>query len=114
MNESRDPAIQPESERPESAELKEMRLKRASPKPDGRNAYFQLKILIVERLSAYIESEREILEDANLRPLLLEQFSELLKEERIVLKSSERRKLIEDVLAELLGPDPRTSVDKTS
>lgn len=114
MNESKDPPIQPENKRAESAEFREMRLKRASPKPDGRNAYHQLKILVVERLSAFIESEQEISEDVNLRTLLLEQFSELLKEERIVLKSSERRKLFEDVLAEVLGPGPRTSVEKSS
>lgn len=114
MNESNDPEIQSEFERAESAELEYIRLKRASPKPDGRNAYEQLKLLVAERLSVFIENEQEILDDTNLRPLLLEQFGELLKEERIVLKGSERRKLIEDVLSDLLDPGLQTDVDNSS
>jgi hypothetical protein len=105
VNDSTDPEIQSEFERANVIKLDEMRLKRASPKPDGRNAYDQLKVFVIERLSAFIDSEQENLDDLDLRPILLNEFNELLKEERIVLNRSERRKLIEDVFSEVLGPD---------
>jgi hypothetical protein len=114
VNKSSDPEIQPEFEREEAKKLDEMRLKRASPKPDGRNAYEQLKIFITERLTAYIDSEQEELNDKDLRPLLLDKFGEMLIEERIVLNRSERRKLIEDVLNEVLDPDSQTNGDRSS
>ena len=114
MNDSTDSASPPEFERAEVAKLNEMRLKRASPKPDGRNAYEQLKIFVTERLSAIVEMEQEDRDDPNLRPLLLDKFSELLIEERIVLNRSERRKLIEDVLREVLASDSQTNVDRSS
>ncbi len=106
MNNPTDQENPPEFERTEGVKLDEMRLKRASPKPDGRNAYEQLKILVTNRLEAYFEAEPQNLGDASLRPKLLAKFNELLLEERIVLNRSERRKLIEDVLSEVLGPDP--------
>lgn len=114
MNELDDPVNQPAFERAELAKLREMRLRRASPKPDGRNAYEQLKNLIVERLSAFVESEQGNIADNDLRPMLLERFGELLKEERIILRNSERRKLIEDVLAEITGPEPQADVERAS
>ena len=105
MNDSSGPKNQPQLESAEVEKLNEMRLKRASPKPDGRNAYEQLMIFVTERLSAFIESEQEGIDETNLRPMLLDKFNEMLVEERIVLNRSERRKLIEDVLSEVLGPE---------
>ena len=96
------------------AQLNEMRLKRASPKPDGRNAYEQLKVLVVERLSTFLESERDSLDDTEARSFLLEKFGELLFEERLILNRSERRKLIEDVLSEVLGSDSEIDGDRSS
>jgi hypothetical protein len=43
-----------EPEPAEYAAFKEMRLKRASPKPGGRDAYEKVKNLFVERLSTYL------------------------------------------------------------
>lgn len=114
MNHSTDPGIQPDFERQEKDKLNEMRLKRASPKPDGRNAYKQLQILVTERLSEFIDSEQDNIEGIDLRSMLLGKFNELLIEERIVLNRSERRKLIEDVLSEVLGPDSQTNVDRSN
>jgi hypothetical protein len=114
VNSSTDPENQPAFERQDIDKLNEMRLKRVSPKPDGRNAYKQLQILVTERLSAYIDSEQENIEGIELRSVLLGKFNEFLIEERIVLNRSERRKLIEDVLSEVLGPDSQTNVDRSS
>lgn len=114
MNNSTDPKIQPTFEHQEKDKLNEMRLKRASPKPDGRNAYKQLQILVTERLTAFIDSEKENIEGVELRSMLLSKFNEFLVEERIVLNRTERRKLIEDVLSEVLGPDSQTYVDRSS
>ena len=114
MNDSSDPDVQPGLERAELAKLKEMRLRRVSPRPDGRNAYEQLKVLVVEQLSAFIDNEHESLDETNLRPMLLQRFSELLVEERIVLKGSERRKLIDDVFSEVMDQGPQIDVDRSS
>lgn len=114
MDELNDPANQPAFERAELAKLREMRLRRASPKPDGRNAYDQLRKLVIEHLSAFIESNHEEIDSADLRPLLMERFGELLKEERIILRTSERRKLVEDILAEVMGPGAQTDVERAS
>ena len=83
------------------AELQEMRLRRASPRRDGRNAYEQLRHFVEERLSVVVK-ETNSTEKAALRPLLIERFNELLIQERIVLKNVERRQLIEDIFASLL------------
>ena len=114
MSDSTDSASPPEFERAEVAKLNEMRLKRASPKPDGRNAYEQLKNHVTERLLAFINSEQEDFDETNLRPMLLDKFSEMLVEERIVLNRSERRELIEDVLSEVMGPDSQIHFDQSS
>lgn len=114
MNDPSAPETQPQFERTELAQLNEMRLKRASPKPDGRNAYEQLKVLVIERLSALIDAEPGSLDNAELRLFLLEKYGELLLEERIILNRSERRKLIEDVLSEVLGSDSETDVERSS
>jgi hypothetical protein len=105
VNDSIDPKSQTEFERTNVVKLNEMRLKRMSPKPDGRNAYEQLKVFVIERLSAFMISNQEELVDKDERTLLLGEFNKLLKAERIILNRSERRKLIEDVLSEVLDPD---------
>jgi hypothetical protein len=105
VNDSTDPETRTEFERTNLLKLEEMRLKRASPKPDGRNAYDQLKANITKQLLAFIDSKQESLGDSDLRPILLNEFNGLLREERIVLNRSERRKLIEDIFSEVLGPD---------
>lgn len=111
MNDSTKPETHTEFERTNMLKFDEMRLKRTSPKPDGRNAYDQLKANVISRLNVYIDSEQENLGDIDLRPILLTEFNELLKTERIVLNRSERRKLIEDVFSEVLGPDSETNFD---
>ena len=111
MNDSNNPETQTEFELTNSLKFDEMRLKRTSPRPDGRNAYDQLKAKVTRRLFAFIDSEQESLGNIDLRPILLNEFNELLKEERIVLNRSERRKLIEDVFCDILGPDSETNFD---
>jgi hypothetical protein len=109
MDNSKNPETPTDFESSNVVKFDEMRLKRTSPKPDGRNAYEQLKIHVSKRLLAFIDSEQESLNETDFRPLLLNEFNEMLREERIVLNQSERRKLIEDVLSEVLGPDSKTN-----
>ena len=111
MIENDDPDAQPDIEPAEYAEFNEMRLKRVSPKPDGRDAYEQLRSLVLERLTALADQERGTLNTAEMRALLLQRFGETLVEERIVLTGTERRKLIEDVLGEVLDSDPKAGSD---
>jgi hypothetical protein len=102
-----------EHEYAEYAAFKEMRLKRASPKPGGRDAYEKLKNLFVERLSSYLEQEQGALAGEPVRPYLLEHFHALLVEDRIVLTGTERRQLFEDVLGELSSTDPQVDSDRS-
>ncbi len=107
MNESIDPIEQSnsdsKSDRKEVSTFEELRIRRASPRPDGRNAYEQLKDHVVQHLSLIIEQDFEGVEQSDLRPLLLERFDNLVTEENIVLTRTERRLLIEDVFAEIFG-----------
>lgn len=82
---------------PEAASLEELRLRKSSPKPDGRDAYEQLKQFVVSRLAPSIESLEEGSDSITLRAAFVERLDELLAGERILLKKSERRRLIEDI-----------------
>jgi hypothetical protein len=99
-------------ERAEYAKFRELRLRRTSPKPVGWDTYEQLRTMVVERLSAFIEQSQSEPDAALLRPLLLEQFSSLLQKERLVLTGAERRALIEDVFNEILSPYPQSDAEK--
>ncbi len=102
-----DPADEHEPE--EYAAFKEMRLKRASPKPGGCDAYEKLKSLLVERPSTYLEQEQGAPAGEQVRPSLLKHFNALLVEERIVLTGTKRRHLFEDVLGEVSSTGPQVN-----
>jgi hypothetical protein len=98
-----------EHEPAEYTAFKEMRLKRASPKTGGRDAYEKPKSLLVERPSTYLEKEQGASAGEQVRPSPLKYFNALLVEERIVLTGTKRRHLFEDVLGEVSSTGPQAN-----
>ncbi len=94
----------------EWSELQELRIKRASPTPNIRDAYGDLKRGILRRLNKAIQTNLHTLPIGEARNLLQEQFDTILAEENIVLTRVERRKLFEDIVAEELGLGPLESL----
>ena len=90
----------------EWSELQELRVKRASPTPNIRDAYGDLKKNILSRLNQAVQPNLHVLPVGEARNLLQEKFDTILAEENIVLTRVERRKLFEDIIAEELGLGP--------
>jgi hypothetical protein len=107
VNHTQDLSDQSHIDSDDLEKFQEMRLRRTSPKPDGRNAYEQLQTHLARELSAYASDELFDTDDSELRQLLIERFDVLLATEKIVLRQSEKHRLIEDVLADVLKPFER-------
>lgn len=90
----------------DSAKLQELRVKRASPAPDARDAYMELKLRLQRQLLTTVDADSDVLRQPNARALLQDQLEQLLTSEKIVLRRSEKRELFEAILAEVLGFGP--------
>jgi hypothetical protein len=92
-----------DSDQPTEQEtLEELRVRRASPVPDARDAYDELKRLVLLRLTAEIGDQLDQMDKIEARTLLQEKLDVLLVEENILLKRREKLHLMEDIVADLL------------
>ena len=106
LNELDPPAGKPSTGSAGRLDLQEMRLRRASPRPDGRDAYIQLRRHVYGRLAPLWDELDSPIEAADARTWVTEHLNHMLIEDRIVLKQIERGRLIEDVLNDLLDAAP--------
>jgi hypothetical protein len=106
LNDLDSPPRKPGSGGGDGLDLQEMRLRRASPRPDGRDAYIQLRRHVCSRLAPLLDELDSPTEVADARTWVIEHLNNMLVEDRIVLKQFERGRLIEDVLSDLLGAAP--------
>ncbi len=95
--------------------LQELRIRRASPMPDARDAYDELKGHVLQVLAAGVDHKLEQGKKEASRTLIHQRLDELLAEENIILTRNEKRRLSEDVTAELLGfglKDPTITIKR--
>jgi pilus assembly protein CpaF len=86
--------------------LQELRIKRASPTPDARDAYDELKDRVLQLLAADVNLKLDQRNKTASRTLLQKRLDALLATENIILKRHEKHQLTDDVVAELLGFGP--------
>jgi pilus assembly protein CpaF len=86
--------------------LQELRIRRASPTPDARDAYDELKDHVLQLLAADVGLNLDQLNKTASRTLLQKRLDALLATENIILKRHEKHQLTDDVVAELLGFGP--------
>jgi len=86
--------------------LQELRVRRASPTPDARDAYDELKDRVLQLLVADVGHNLDQRNKTASRTLLQKRLDALLANENIILKRHEKRQLTDDVVAELLGFGP--------
>lgn len=83
----------------ERAYLQELRIHRASPIPDARDAYDDLKSRILQLLTRDLDQQERTVSQATIQAKL----DAYLAEEKIILKRLEKRQLTNDLLVELAG-----------
>ena len=97
---------EPETSNNNTSRLQELRVKRASPAANSRDAYSDLKSRIQQKLIAELDPSMDITQSAEVRATIQEMFENMLVEEKIVLSRTEKRKLFDSIVAEILGFGP--------
>ncbi len=95
----------------ERASLRELRVRRASPTPDARDAYDELRVHILQKLEKLTGSNPSGPDQYKSRAAIQASLDALLAQEKIILKQNEKRRLTNDVAAELLQAVPSKTID---
>jgi pilus assembly protein CpaF len=74
--------------------------------PAVRDAYYDLKTRVQNKLLAELDPSMDVSQTAQVRQTIEELFENILTEEKIVLSRPERRRLFEQIVAEILGLGP--------
>ena len=102
MNSKKQTTEQDSDQPTEQETLEELRVRRTSPVPDARDAYDELRRLVLLRLTAVVGDQLDQMDKIEARTLLQEKLDVLLVEENILLKRHEKLHLMEDIVADLL------------
>jgi pilus assembly protein CpaF len=89
------------------AELRSRRPIAQSPtQPGGRDAYFDLKTRVQNKLLGELDPSMDVNRTAEVRRTIEELFENILAEESIALSRAEKKRLFEAIVAEILGFGP--------
>lgn len=88
-----------------SSRLEELRVRRA-PVAQTRDAFFELKERIQDKLIAELDPQMDISKTDEVRHTIEEMYDQILAQEGIILTRQERQRLFEQIVAEILGYGP--------
>jgi pilus assembly protein CpaF len=88
-----------------SSRLEELRVRRAPVAPT-RDAFFELKERIQDKLIAELDPQMDISQTDEVRHTIEEMYDQILAQEGTILTRQERQRLFEQIVAEILGFGP--------
>jgi pilus assembly protein CpaF len=88
-----------------SSRLEELRVRRA-PVAQTRDAFFELKERIQDKLIAELDPQMDISQTDEVRHTIEEMYDQILAQEGTILTRQERQRLFEQIVAEILGFGP--------
>jgi pilus assembly protein CpaF len=88
-----------------SSRLEELRARRA-PVASTRDAFFELKERIQDKLIAELDPQMDISQTDEVRHTIEEMYDQILAQEGTILTRQERQRLFEQIVAEILGFGP--------
>ena len=83
-------------------DLREIRIRRASPSPGTRDAFLDLKNTLCDQILREMDPTIDLSQRSQARQYVHDRLDTLLEERDIVLNRSEKRQLLEAIVADLI------------